>query len=259
MRFMLRRPVPGARAMDLFGSAAPFGPSAAHDRHGHCESDRRRRLERESDADTVHEAVPDQRHRRQHADIWMPVRGVVVLVHAVNEDKFLQAVEEQKPATSATMAGSLSLPRRQFKDFRQQVERDDCRQDASGESQDQVQPVAKRERAKSTQRCWDDGDQGKVNGGYRTPQEDDAAKGRLSSPRFNSAVESIRCWLRCPTDSFRTSQSTCCAPAVGRFRPTTGQIAFPDTGHSRSGFESLAVRPAPASTALLDGAPARAV
>src|SRR5205809_247475 len=56
---------------------------------------------------------------------------------------FSKPWKSRKPATSATMAGSLSLPRRQFKDFRQQVERDDCRQDAGGESQDQVQAGSK--------------------------------------------------------------------------------------------------------------------
>ena len=93
------------------------------------DADRRPGLEREADADPVHEAVAGERERGDHADLGMAVLGVVLLVHVVQQDELLQPVEQQEAGHQrdhrARGAGAGRL--RQLEDLGQELERDHAR------------------------------------------------------------------------------------------------------------------------------------
>jgi hypothetical protein len=124
------------------------------DRHGDREPDRRRHLERQADTHTIHEAVADQRERRQDADARMAVRGIVGLVHAVDEHEFLEPMEQQEGDDQGDHGrmSVVSFLRGELEDFRQQIERDHTQQNARGEPQEQMQSVAEPECAQARPR-----------------------------------------------------------------------------------------------------------
>jgi hypothetical protein len=70
----------------------------------HRDSDGLRHLECQTDRHPVEQAVTDQRERRQEADLRMAMLRVGGFVRVVDQDELLEAVEEQKPTTSATIA-----------------------------------------------------------------------------------------------------------------------------------------------------------
>ncbi len=115
------------------------------DRKRHADARRIRNLEREPDADTVHEAVSGEGKGGEHADLRMMMRGVVRLVRLVQQQEFLQAVKQQKSEDQSNHRhrGIDRVPPREVERLGDDVERHHAEQHAGRERQNEAQVAGK--------------------------------------------------------------------------------------------------------------------
>ena len=109
-----------------------------YDKAGAC-----RNLEGDANANTIHNAMADERAGREDADMGMVMCCVGTFLRMVHQHEFFEAVKEKKPEHEGDHGVHRVRPMfvRQLENFRQDIEADDTNQHAGSKAEDIMQPV----------------------------------------------------------------------------------------------------------------------